>query len=140
MNFKPEFFTKNLVNKKFIFQIYNHKFKIFFINFLMCFLLIFGSKNSFSFPNITSNIPNNINNSPNSQNNIDYCQNTKIYHPFIFEEIKKGNNEILAQIPNCFKSDRKLFLQLVKIDFSFFSEANEELKQDLNFIKKVVKI
>ena len=106
----------------------------------MCFLLIFGSKNSFSFPNITSNIPNNINNSPNSQNNIDYCQNTKIYHPFIFEEIKKGNNEILAQIPNCFKSDRKLFLQLVKIDFSFFSEANEELQQDLNFIKKLVKI
>ena len=106
----------------------------------MSFLLIFGTKNSFSFPNITSNITNNINNSPNSQNNIDYCQNTKIYHPFILEEIKKGNKDIINQIPNCFKSDRKLFLQLVKIDFSYFGDADEELQQDLNFIKKLVLI
>ncbi len=106
----------------------------------MCFLLIFGSKNSFSFPSIASNITNNINDSPNYQNKIDYCQNTKIYHPFIFEELKKGNREILNQIPNCFKSDRKLFLELIKIDPNFFGEANEELQQDLNFIKKLVKI
>ena len=98
----------------------------------LCFLLIFFANNNLAFGD--DNYPN------NPQNFVDTCRNTALYHQAIISEIQNGSPNTLAELPDCFKNDRKLFMQLVMIDYNLFAEASFELQQDINFIKRLVKI
>ena len=125
----------NLIKKYTILVIFNNlviNSKNRISEFLLCFFLIFFTNNHLAFGN---------NNSPkNPQNFVDHCKNTVLYHQAIISEVQNGNQSSLADLPNCFKNDRKLFIQLVMIDYNLFAEASLELQQDLNFIKRLVKI
>jgi len=98
----------------------------------LCFLLFFFANNNLAFGD--DNYPKNL------QNFVDPCKNTAIYHQAIISEVQNGNSNTLADLPDCFKNDRKLFMQLVMIDYNLFAEASFELQQDFNFIKRLVKI
>lgn len=74
----------------------------------------------------------------NSQTNP--CQNTKFYHQVILNEIITGNYQKFNNLPECFKNDRSLIMKAVMLDYELFSYASLDLHQDLNFIKRLVKI
>lgn len=70
----------------------------------------------------------------------DLCQNTKLYHQTILNEIITGNYSNFDNLLPCFKNDRALIMKAVMLDYELFSYANPDLHQDLNFIKRLVKI
>ncbi|MBM5782728.1 MAG: DUF4116 domain-containing protein [Pelagibacterales bacterium] len=58
----------------------------------------------------------------------------------ILNEVKKNNKDAINSLVDCLKMDRKLIFNASIIDASQFQYASEILRQDKNFINRIIKV
>ncbi len=68
------------------------------------------------------------------------CDSSLETQNLILEEVKKKNPNAIKALPACFKLDRKLILKTVLLDVSQFQYADDALREDELYIKRLLKI
>lgn len=73
---------------------------------------------------------------PNDTKN---CQVTDELIEAVLDEVRRKNDEVIRNLPECYKSDRKLMLRVVMIDPMQFEFAAKILQSDENFLRRLLK-
>ncbi len=68
-----------------------------------------------------------------------FCTNKQKYYNAILNEVSKNNPEVINNLPECLKLDRKLMFKTILIDPKQFQNTSDILHQDKVFIKRAVK-
>jgi hypothetical protein len=69
-----------------------------------------------------------------------YCNITDEIREKVLQQVKNQNPEAIKSLPQCFKLDRRLILKASLIDISQFDYADQILKEDENFVSRLLKI
>lgn len=69
----------------------------------------------------------------------EYCQFSNQYYQPIIQELKRGNKDIIENLPDCLIQNKNLIFKILMQDPSQFANLPENLHQDKLFIKRLIK-
>lgn len=74
-----------------------------------------------------------------SDNELKDCAANEELIEAILDEVRRENKNVIKNLPECFRKDRRLILKAVMIDPMQFEFATDPLKKDENFLRKLIK-